>query len=250
MGDTPGAMGALARWTMARVRTVLEYPSLIALYRRLGYLEAYRVHTDRRVASDPRDAVGGRWERVGHLQYEFLVGHGLRPLHRVLDIGCGTLRAGRHVIAYLEPGHYTGIDLSPAAIERGRTLVRDEGLLDKRPRLLVNRRLDFRAFDGERFDVLLAHSVFTHLPVEHIEECLGNVGRVMHRTSRFYFTFMPAGRRRRVGLKNFRYPQSLFEDLAGTHGFALSLEEDYEHPTGQRMVSLTLPAGPAVEEAP
>lgn len=64
------------------------------LYKDHGYLEAYSKHTDLRVASNPHEAVGGDWEKIGKLQFEFLVSRGLRPHHRMLDIGCGTLRGG------------------------------------------------------------------------------------------------------------------------------------------------------------
>jgi hypothetical protein len=41
-----------------------------------------------------RDLVGGLWEELGRLQFEFLVGAGLRPEMRLLDIGCGCPRGG------------------------------------------------------------------------------------------------------------------------------------------------------------
>ena len=56
--------------------------------------------------------IGGHWEALGKLQFDYLVANGLKPGHRLLDIGCGTLRGGRHFIRYLAPGGYTGIDIS------------------------------------------------------------------------------------------------------------------------------------------
>ena len=82
---------------------------------------------------------------IGQLQFNFMVSAGLEPRHAMLDVGCGTLRGGRHFIDYLDTGRYTGIDISPKAIEFGHTLVAEEGLAEKRPRLLLNeeKRLDF-----------------------------------------------------------------------------------------------------------
>ncbi len=82
------------------------------LYRDNSYLDAYRLHTDFRVDLGSSGAIGGMWEIIGEVQFEFLVSQGLKPQHRLLDIGCGTLRGGRHFIAYLEAEKYTGIDLS------------------------------------------------------------------------------------------------------------------------------------------
>lgn len=41
-----------------------------------------------------RGAVGGMWDQIGKLQFEFMVKHGLKPEHKFLDIGCGSLRGG------------------------------------------------------------------------------------------------------------------------------------------------------------
>jgi hypothetical protein len=37
-----------------------------------------------------REVVGDLWDELGNLQLAFLRKHGLRPEHRLLDIGCGS----------------------------------------------------------------------------------------------------------------------------------------------------------------
>jgi SAM-dependent methyltransferase len=205
------------------------------------YLEQYRESTDRHVDRDPQRGIGGMWEEVGGLQYDFLVKRGLQPHHQMLDIGCGTLRGGRHFIRFLDAGHYTGTELSPRAIAHAEELVEREGLSDKRPSLLVieSGELKFSEFPGRQFDVILAQSVFTHLAPEHIEECIAHVGRVMNEGSVFYFTYQPGDRPRRTGPRAFKYPFSFFEALAEQHGFELEdASDDYPHPRGQLMVGL------------
>jgi SAM-dependent methyltransferase len=206
------------------------------------YLGAYSRHGDCNVAKDPQYAVGGFWEEIGTLQFDFLVGRGLRPDHRLLDIGCGTLRGGRHFIRYLDPGNYTGIDISPKAIKYGKRLVVEEGLVDRRPRLLLNkmRHLTFEQFGGETFQFLLAQSVFTHLMPPHIEECFNHVRRIMMPDSAFYFTVWVENDLQRPTEFEFRYPLSLFENLAAKYGFDMKdFGPDYPHPRNQRMLSVT-----------
>ena len=67
----------------------------------------------------PRQEVGGLWDQVGRLQLDFLRGRGLEPEARLLDVGCGCLRGGVHLVEYLSPGRYYGIDISPALLEVG-----------------------------------------------------------------------------------------------------------------------------------
>jgi SAM-dependent methyltransferase len=210
------------------------------LYENRPYLEAYAEHTNQRVDADPHEAVGGLWEEIGRLQFEFLVGNGLQLQHRLLDIGCGTLRGGRHFIGFLDPSRYTGFDLSTKAIESGIELVRSEGLSEKQPRLLVNTSGDlrFKVFAGETFDVLLAQSVLTHLMPEHIEECFAHIGLIMHARSVFFFTFREAAQYDRVNFKDFDYPFGFFESLAAKHGFTITRRDDYRHPRKQVMVEI------------
>src|SRR5215472_262077 len=66
-----------------------------------------------------RECVGGLWEEVGQLQLDFLVAQGLMPHHRLLDIGCGSLRGGVKLIRYLCAGHYAGIDLHESLLNAG-----------------------------------------------------------------------------------------------------------------------------------
>lgn len=211
------------------------------LYKEKEYLEAYSKHTDLRVEADPELAIGGMWEEVGKLQFEFLIKMNLQPHHKMLDLGCGTLRGGQHFIKYLHPANYYGIDISPKAISSAKQLVQQEGLSNKKPHLLVSEKknLKFREFSGETFDYILAQSVFTHLKPEHIKECFEHIGSIMHQTSVFYFTYFKGEEYEQTGLKDFCYPFSFFESLAEQYGFKLQdYSKDYNHPRGQLMVEL------------
>lgn len=235
----------------ARPRPCMKSPTveeLRKLYAENDYLEAYRKHTDMRVAVDPHAAVGGQWEQLGNLQFEYLRDAGLAPHHSLLDIGCGTLRGGRHFIRYLDANRYTGIDISPAAIDYARELVREESLDEKRPRLVLCRDMtfDFCELQRQTFDFILAHSVFTHLMPEHIEECFSHIGTVMTVRTQFFFTFSMADEFMSEGFKNFSYPEYFFHELAQRHSLVVHEPPNrYEHPQHQRMLVLTrsLPNG-------
>ena len=213
-----------------------------ALYRKADYLEAYAAHTDMRVQQDPHSAIGGKWEAMGKLQFDFLVRQGLQAQHSLLDIGCGTLRGGRHFIRHLDAGNYTGLDISPGALDSARSLVKAEGLESKRPMLVLSegRNLRFEEFLGHKFDYLLAQSVFTHLLPEHISECFAHVGQVMTASSCFFFTFFESPDSEQTSHKDFRYPFSFFEKLAHDNGAQLLRHDSYDHPRQQRMVCFTL----------
>lgn len=82
----------------------------------------------------------------GRDQFMHLVRYGLRPNHYVLEVGCGGLAAGQHVIRYLLSGRYYCIEadeyLLRAAIEYE---VPAAGLIHKHPRFRFDTRVDIDA---------------------------------------------------------------------------------------------------------
>lgn len=81
---------------------------------------------------------------VGSLEYAqqtrkwqlgFLISQGLQSWHYLLDVGCGTLRGGLPILAYMDRGHYMGIDVRPDVIDAAWDECREAHLLHKQPRL-------------------------------------------------------------------------------------------------------------------
>lgn len=231
----------LGKYTIKRLLGSNQHEQVWKIYEDKEYLEAYTRHTDLRVEADPKSAIGGMWEKVGRLQFEFLLSKNLKPNHTMLDIGCGTLRGGQHFIRHLNPGNYYGIDISPKAVAYAKHFVQQEYLSRKDPHLILseNKNLKFQEF-SETFDCILAQSVFTHLKPEHIQECFQNIGRIMHETSSFYFTYFQGIEHRQTSVKDFCYPSSFFESLAAQYYFRLEdCSREYDHPRGQSMIKLT-----------
>lgn len=140
-------------------------------------------------AGGHREAVGGLWDDLGNLQLQFLQSRGLRPEHRLLDVGCGSLRLGCKAVDFLAPGHYFGIDLSPSLIEAGYQSELSEAQRARLPRTNLCDTADFDlSFLAEPVDMAIAQSVFTHLPLNHIRRCLARVAAKLRVSGVFYAT--------------------------------------------------------------
>jgi len=151
-----------------------------------GYEDAVR---DGRASH--RDTIGGMWEEHGTFQRDFLISQGLLPHHRLLDVGCGSFRAGVKLVPYLDPAHYYGIDLNASLLEMGyEREIEPLGLADRLPRENLAATGEFRAEGfGATFDFALAQSVFTHLPINHLRVALERLGPVMASGGIFFATY-------------------------------------------------------------
>ena len=136
-----------------------------------------------------RKVVGGHWEEMGEKQLSFLQERGLRPEHRFLDVGCGALRAGRLLAAYLEPGNYYGIDVNESLLAAGYEHELSAEVRAKLPETNLRATDRFDADFGTTFDMAIAQSIFSHLSLNHLRLCLARVGKVMAPGGRFYVTY-------------------------------------------------------------
>jgi SAM-dependent methyltransferase len=141
-----------------------------------------------------RTRVGGQWDELGELQLEFMIAQGLRPEHRLLDVGCGALRAGIRFVDYLDPGGYYGIDINQTLLDAGFEHELPDDLRSKLPRdhLLATERFDCDF--GVQFDFAIAQSVFTHISLNQIRLCLFRLADVMPPGARFLASYFEAPR--------------------------------------------------------
>ena len=113
-------------------------------------------------------------------QFNLLTALGLREGHRLLDVGCGSLRAGRLLIPYLLPDRYCGVEPDREVVVEGvRHEVGEDLVRRKRPRFAYTAEFDFESF-GEVFDYAIAQSIFSHAALGQVRRCLERLARVTH----------------------------------------------------------------------
>lgn len=218
---------------------------------RVGVRSFLPARWNRRIA---REQVGGLWDEIGLLQFEFLKAEGISPEHHLLDMGCGSLRGGIHFIRYLDPGHYFGVDIRERLLAAGRSELERAGLAEKNATLVA--RNDFSvAHLGQSFEFALAVSLFTHLPFNRIVRCVSEVGRVLRPGGRFFASFFvnPDGRLRTEPIevrapeakqahldKNpYYYSPEIFTWLCEGSDLTCEYRGDWGHPRSQHMLVFT-----------
>lgn len=190
-----------------------------------------------------RAFVGGMWDEIGELQRRLLLDQGMTPDDVLLDVGCGSLRGGRHFIPYLKPGHYVGLDQYPDLVKRGlATEVPSEVQSEKRPRFIYTDTFAIPELSPAP-TFALGLSLFTHLTHDAAELCLRNVRPRVAEGCRFYVTFFESERPTegtRTGkshsLRGFWFSRSEMEAMGAVGGWDCRYIGDWGHPRNQHLI--------------
>ncbi|GAB4521623.1 MAG: hypothetical protein Kow00133_08720 [Amphiplicatus sp.] len=131
-----------------------------------------------------------QYDILGATQFSLLTSLGLQEEHTLMDVGCGSLRAGRFFIQYLLPDRYFGIEpneyLWRSAIDKeiGRDI-----LSIKRPKF--SSRQDFRFDDStSKYDFILAQSIFSHAGSDMFQVGLKTLASQLKHNGQFLFTII------------------------------------------------------------
>ncbi len=190
---------------------------------RIGQRVKYRLTTD--AATRRANLIGKpeRWEFQKRFQFDFLVEHGLEPEHRLVDIGCGTLRVGVPLIEYLDEGHYSGIEARAPVLKEGRKALAEAGLEHKRPNLI--NAADPTPIELEApVDFAWAFMALIHMADPVLDSYLAFVARSLADGGRFYANVRlgeyPEGSWQ--GFPVVARPREFYERAAAAHGLAMA----------------------------
>lgn len=128
----------------------------------------------------------GYWRELQRYQLGALQQLGLRPEHRLLDIGCGPLQGGLAFVRYLDAGRYTGIDVKQSAIDAGRQQLENEALQTKQPQLLVSDSFGRDQLAGRQYDYVWCSQMLYHLDAAQIDALFAQVAARLAPQGRFY----------------------------------------------------------------
>ena len=184
------------------------------------------------------------YDIASSMQFNLLTQMNLRENHSVLDIGCGSLRAGRLLIPYLLPKKYFGLEPEKWLIDDAIKNELGQDIIEiKKPSFSYDKDFNFEVFN-EKFDYVLAQSIFSHAPEKAIQKCAIEAEKVMKLDSIFVATFYE-GAEDYTDTK-WAYPGNVyytFEKIKKIFEEAnLTCRRlDWIHPYGQKWIIITKP---------
>jgi hypothetical protein len=196
-----------------------------------------------------REVIGGMWDQIGRLQFDFMLSQGLVPSFRLIDLGCGCLRGGVHFVRYLDVNNYFGLDSNQSLLDAGYDIeLATAGLQAKiaRENLICSDDFNLQSVEGG-FDFAIAQSLFTHLPVNSIRLCLVRLAEKLKTGGALYATFFeapeslpygealvhdPGGVTTFDAKDPYHYRANDIERLCGGLPWRLSVIGEWQHPRG------------------
>lgn len=115
------------------------------------------------------------YDLVAAMVFNLLTCIGLRQHHRLLDIGCGSLRVARLLIPYLNPEHYVGVEPNKWLVEDGIANEIGMDLINiKKPTFSFHASMEeFKS--PLKLDYAIAQSIFSHCGKDLLRQWLTQV---------------------------------------------------------------------------
>lgn len=176
----------------------------------------------------------GDYDLVAAMAFGLLTSLGLRQQHRVLDVGCGSLRIGRLLIPYLNRGGYAGLEPNEWLVQEGiENEIGADQIRIKQPQFVFSTDAKSLIDEGRQYDFLLAQSIFSHTGLDLFDQWLDQASQLLTDSGALIATFLPAesdtDRSGWIYPDCVRFTAATVESLAKRHGLEFSLL-DWRHP--------------------
>lgn len=154
------------------------------------------------------------YDQVAAMSFNLLTCLGLREVHTLLDVGCGSLRCGRLFIPYLNKGKYVGVEPNAEVLHEGISNEVGADLIKiKEPAFHIRSDLP----PTVKADYALAHSIFSHTGIDLFEKWMHDINANLTPTGILLATMIVGEDATEQG---WVYPGTTFIPLSAIHRIA------------------------------
>ena len=176
------------------------------------------------------------YDVIAAMSFNLLTCLGLRQHHKILDIGCGSLRVGRLLMPYLNKNNYYGVEPNKWLVQDGiKNEIGRDLIKIKAPSFIFDTSISEAKLPAD-FDFAIAQSIFSHCGRDLVEKWLSEIYRHLKNDGALVATF-------RAGDKNHMddgwvYPRAVkfkietMAEIASHYGFEFEVL-DWAHPRQQ-----------------
>jgi len=173
------------------------------------------------------DAHSLQCRRPDHL-IDRIIELGLERGDVLVDYGCGSLRVGQHLIAWLDAEKYWGLDVTDRFFNDGLNML-EPGCDDaKRPQLRVINEQSLDEVRSARPDFIISIAVLKHVPEYELDTYFDNLCGLAQETTTLAITFSESATEKRISGKSWSWSQhrikKLIEERLPNHTIKVTLK--------------------------
>lgn len=127
----------------------------------------------------------GYWKELQNYQLNTLIKNGLKPGHKLLDLGCGPLQGGVAFIKYLDRNNYYGIDIKQESIDAGVRQIKKYKLENKQPVLFHSHNFGKEHLNGIKFDYIWASQILYYFDDQKLSALMEYLSNVLAENGKF-----------------------------------------------------------------
>jgi len=171
-------------------------------------------------------------------------------------VGCGSLPAAVHLLPFLEPDHYWGLEKNDALVDAGVSVeLPRAGVIPERGHFVINETFDLEEIP-QRFDFAVASSLFAYVPFNAVARCIASVVRKLKPSGRFYATWFenpdaadfepivrPDGGMTYSDRQPYHYPFDLVQQVCTAVGATVERVDDPTNPRGESLLVISRRSG-------
>lgn len=223
-------MAAMDRW-----RSRASYVAWRITHPTAPFRDFYVHQAERRLDSGEvhvtlgaKSVLSPRFLESGRAQLDLLVRGGLGRGERVIEYGCGSLRVGRHLIEYLDPERYVGLDLTERFWREGLTTIDAGVLAEKRPRFAVIGPATLEREAQRPPDVVVSIGVVIHVPPAELDDYFRSLAGLFGPGTRGFLGFLAGAAERRLSHLTWSYTEERLvaaSERSGLEAVGFALDE-------------------------
>lgn len=131
-----------------------------------------------------------------------LLAAGLAPEEVVVDFGCGSLRVGQHLMRFLAPGNYWGLDVTDRFYRDGIAMVGPEEVARCKPNLRLIGAAGLAETQAARPSLVFSIAVLSHVPAAERPRYFDRLLSLVSEDTRLLLQFKASARPSRIAGKS------------------------------------------------
>ncbi len=179
---------------------------------------------------NPSDRYKGLWHwEKGEDYLKYLIKHGMKPNHKLFDLGCGYGRCTIPILKFqTREGNYIGSEISKRRLALAEEWVEREKLTNKNYSLIYSKDLNLNFINDNTLDLTWVLSVFNHMPDNIIYKSFYSLSLKTKKGGKIFAFYTNPSANMQKSVKFFPRTDKQMSQIVEDNGFSSRVMKDWD----------------------